>query len=272
VIGGLQLGVSRSHGVVDLEGGARRFADALGVLARCRVGITVTRDYERLLEGVRVGAIGVAWMPPLVHARAAAAGAPLAAVSVRAGALTYRSALLVRAGSALERISDLEGARVAWADPFSASGYLFPRLHLLAAGIDPRYQLAKESFCGSAAQACRAVAAGAADLCAHYVSDRAGDDPEQVQRELRQALGESVADELRLLAITERIPPDGLVLAPPLDGLRQATVRDALLRMHQHYEGRTALRLLLSAERLAPVTGPVVKLISRASTVLAMQA
>src|SRR5690349_10314831 len=115
----LQFGVSRSHAVLDLEGAARRFAEALGQLAGCKIGVTITRDYERLLEGVLVGAIGVAWMPPLLHARATARGALLAAVSQRNGALTYRAALLVRADSPRALLADLRGARVAWADPFS---------------------------------------------------------------------------------------------------------------------------------------------------------
>ena len=121
-----------------------------------------------------VGGIAIAWMPPLMHVRAAHKGALLACVSQRDGALTYRAALLVRADSDAPRVPSLRGARAAWADPYSASGYLFPQLHLLAAGIDPRYDFASESYYGSAAAACRAVVDGDADVCAHYISDGAG--------------------------------------------------------------------------------------------------
>ncbi len=83
---------------------------------------------------------------------------------------------------------------------------------------------------------------------------------------------DAVADQLRVVAITERIPPDGVVLAPPLDGHLQATLRDALLALHQREAGRAALKSLLSAERLAPATGDVVRLIARSSAVLASRA
>jgi ABC-type phosphate/phosphonate transport system substrate-binding protein len=219
---------------------------------------------------VLVGGIAVAWMPPLMHVRAALKGAPLAAVSQRNGALAYRAAILVRADSHRASgagVRSLRGARAAWADPYSASGYLFPQLHLLAGGIDPRYDLATERYHGSAAAACRAVADGDADVCAHYISDRAGasrdDGWKLAQLELRQSLGDRVGSALRILDVTDPIPPDGMVLAPPLDGRLQAAARDALLSLHEDPLGMRALAVLLQAERLMPVTGDVVKIIAR---------
>jgi phosphonate transport system substrate-binding protein len=265
--GALTFGISRSHAGHDLDASAREFADALTTRVGRRITVTITPDYERLLDGVLMGAIAVAWMPPLLHVRAAHKGAPLAAVSQRGGALAYRAALLVRSDSHRTTVRSLRGARAAWADPYSASGYLFPQLHLLAAGVDPRYDLASEGFHGSAAAACRAVVDGAAEVCAHYISDAAGaarDDHWKLgQLELRQALGEHVGSQLRILDVTDPIPPDGMVLAPPLDGRVQATLRDALLSLHTDPEGAHALHALLQADRLMPVTGDVVKIIAR---------
>ena len=264
---GLTFGISRSHAGHDLDAGARLFADALAARVNRKIAVTITPDYERLLDGLLVGGVSVAWMPPLLHVRAAMKGAPLAAVSQRNGALAYRAALLVRADSHRTTVRGLRGARAAWANPYSASGYLFPQLHLLAAGVDPRYDLAGERFCGSAAAACRAVVDGEADVCAHYVSDAAGaarDDHWRLAHvELRQSLGEHVGAQLRILDVTDPIPPDGMVLAPPLDGRLQAIVRDALLSLHDDAAGARALHTLVQAERLMPVTGDVVKIIAR---------
>ncbi len=264
---GLTFGISRSHAGHDLDAGARLFADALATRVNRKIVVTITPDYERLLDGLLMGGVSIAWMPPLLHVRAALKGAVLAAVSQRNGALAYRAALLVRADSHRTTVRSLRGARVAWADPYSASGYLFPQLHLLAAGVDPRYDLDSERFCGSAAAACRAVVDGDADVCAHYISDAAGaareDHWRMAQLELRRSLGEHVGAPLRVLDVTDPIPPDGMVLAPPLDGRVQATVRDALLSLHDDAAGARALHTLLQAERLMPVTGDVVKIIAR---------
>ncbi len=265
--GVLTFGISRSHAGRDLDAGARQFADALASRAGHRIAVTITPDYERLLDGVLLGGVSIAWMPPLLHVRAALKGALLACVSQRHGALAYRAALLVRADSHRTTVRSLRGARAAWADPYSASGYLFPQLHLLAAGVDPRYDLASERHHGSAAAACRAVVDGDADVCAHYISDGAGaarDDGWQLGHlELRQTLGDHVGAQLRILDVTDPIPPDGMVLAPPLDGHVQAVLRDALLSLHDAAAGARALHTLLQAERLMPVTGDVVKIIAR---------
>jgi phosphonate transport system substrate-binding protein len=263
----LTFGISRSHAGHDLDAGARQFADALAARIGRKVAVTITPDYERLLDGLLVGGISVAWMPPLLHVRATQKGAPLACVTQRAGALAYRAALVVRADSHRTTVRSLRGARAAWADPYSASGYLFPTLHLQAAGVDLRYDLAAEKFHGSAAAACRAVVDGDADVAAHFISDAAGaardGDWHLARLELRQALGDAVGSELRVLDVTDPIPPDGMVLAPPLDGRLQAGLRDALLSLHDDAAGARALHALLQAERLMPVTGDVVKIIAR---------
>jgi len=265
--GALTFGISRSHAGHNLDAGARQFAEAVSARVGRKINVTITPDYERLLDGVLVGGISIAWMPPLMHVRATANGAPLACVTQRGGALAYRAALLVRADSLRTTVRGLRGVRAAWADPYSASGYLFPQLHLLAAGVDPRYDFAGEAFHGTGAAACRAVADGDAELCAHYVSDSAGatrDDGWKLAfLELRRALGDSVAGKLRILDVTDPIPPDGMVLAPPLDGRLQAAVRDALLSLHDDARGAAALQMLMQAERLMPVTGDVVKIIAR---------
>src|SRR6476619_4807222 len=97
--GALTFGISRSHAGHDLDAGARLFADALAARIGRKLAVTITPDYERLLDGLVVGGVAVAWMPPLLHVRAALQGALLAAVSQRNGALAYRAALVVRADS-----------------------------------------------------------------------------------------------------------------------------------------------------------------------------
>ncbi len=56
-----------------------------------------------------------------------------------------------------------------------------------------------------------------------------------------------------LAAVTEHRPVDGFVLAAPMNGWKQARLRDALLGLHHRARGEIALRSLLGAARLAPV-------------------
>ncbi|MCA1663427.1 MAG: phosphate/phosphite/phosphonate ABC transporter substrate-binding protein, partial [Myxococcales bacterium] len=220
----LRFAVSRSNGGPTLLDGARQFAAALGTRLATTVQVVVSYDYAALLKATITGNVELAWMPPLVHARAAAQGGRLVALSQRGGSLGYRSAILV-GNDRYRTVRDLVGVRAAWVDPSSASGYIFPRLHLLAAAADRAALFASERFCGSATNACRLVMAGEADLAACFLS--VGSDRESAQREIARMFNSGSA--LRVLDVTAKIPSDGFAIAPTVDETRANALRSALL-------------------------------------------
>jgi phosphonate transport system substrate-binding protein len=241
---------------------AGAFASALAEMCGVALRPWVATDYDHLLEAVGSGSVGVAWMPPLLHARASSGGAVLAALCERKQSLTYRSALVVRHASNFYGVSGpaLAGARVAWVDPRSTGGYLFPRMHLTAAGVDPKLHLAGEEFYGSYPRAAMAVVRSEADLCPCHVSESAAGDAQVALAEVRRVVG--VADApLRVLAITDSIPADGIVLGPAV-AEKDALLR-GLLRLHERIEGAQALRALTNADRLVAPTAEVQHILAR---------
>lgn len=253
----LTLGASRNHGG-DVLAQLPRLARLLGAALGTQVTPAVEPTYEELLDGLLAGRVQVAWLPPLLHARATRQGAKLAAVPLRGGWLTYRSALLVRKDQPVVGLSRMRGLRAAWVDRSSGSGYLFPRLELSMLGAAPERVFASEEFLGSAAKAGAAVAAGAADVCACFVTDAAGRDPERALEDVRRALGSAAAG-LRILHVTEPIPPDGFVVSARLSGPEQTRVTAALLALHETAAGRDLLRDMLRAEKLSAVTEPILR-------------
>ena len=261
---GLRFGV-----VANYAGGGPRLAEAaeelsstLSVALETPVELVVASEYSDLFDQLVAGKIHIAWMPPLLHARATGEGAELVAVSERDGSFTYRSAVLVRADSNAQRLRDLRGARLAWVDPSSAAGYIFPRLDLLGAGINPERDLAGEKFYGSIALAADAVVAGDADACACHVRGGAGSSRSAAFLDVRQSLGPR-ADRLRVLHVTDSIPPDGLVVSGKLPEAERRKVREAVLSLNLAPRGRAAVQALLNADSLAPVTEHLLKLIQR---------
>jgi ABC-type phosphate/phosphonate transport system substrate-binding protein len=63
----------------------------------------------------------------------------------------------------------------------------------------------------------------------------------------------AVARGALLAAVTEHRPRDGFFLSAPMNGWKQARLRDALLGLHRVARGETVLLSLLGAARLAPV-------------------
>src|SRR5438067_5688630 len=145
----ISLGMSRNHARANVEGWPDLLPQALAKGLGSPVMASMADDYEQLLKCVLDGAVDVAWLPPLLHARAAEQGARLVALPQRGGWLTFRSALLVRKDDPVQNLAGLRGVRAAWRDRSSASGYLFPRLELAARGVSPEKAFASEKFYGS---------------------------------------------------------------------------------------------------------------------------
>ena len=160
----------------------------------------------------------------------------------------------------MQALPEMKHVRAAWVDPSSSSGYVFPRMHLRANGLSLDKALSSEKFFGSAANACRAVVSNEADLCACFLSVAA--DRAAAQLEVEKTFGHP-ADHLRVLSVTERIPPDGLVVGAHVDRESQSRIARSLLGMHQQAAGRSALRTLLQAERLMPPNESVLRELDR---------
>ncbi|MEK6607126.1 MAG: PhnD/SsuA/transferrin family substrate-binding protein [Myxococcota bacterium] len=249
------FGISESYGRggPELIGAAIRLVAVLEHAVGHSVRIQVCGEYTELLEGVHAGRVQVAWMSPLLHARAEALGATLVAVCKRGDALTYRSALLARDDSAIAGLADVRGKRIAWVDPKSASGYVFPRIELIGAGLDPKRDFASEHFYASSALAARAVIEGDADVCACYVGEDAAWSDGAAVADVRRLLGAD-ADRLRVIHVTDAVPPDGMVVAASVESAERDRLRDALVSLGASEHGRAALHALTGADALLPVT------------------
>lgn len=254
----LIVGVSRNQprsATQDWQGALARGIEAgLG----SEVSVEVTADYDQLLQKTISSAVDAAWLPPLLHARAAQESARLVALPQRGGWLTFRSALLVRKEDQTRDVGSLRGARAAWRDRNSASGYLFPRLELAAKGAPPEKAFSSEKFYGSVSEAAEAVVRGEADVCTCFVTDPAAGDPSRARVEIEQTLG-PLAQSLRILHVTDPIPPDGFVVAPGISDAERGLVTAALLDLHKSEAGRRALADVLQAERLAPVNDALLR-------------
>src|ERR1700682_44287 len=251
----LIFGISRSRGGVQVEEGARKFGERLGARAGLPVELRVERDYQDLFDALTNGRVTLAWLPPLLYARSAVDGLTLAAVPEREGGLLYRSAILVARAAPFRGAAELRGTRAAWVDQNSASGYMFPRQYLVAVGVT----FSTETFHRSPNVAAEEVTAGRADLSTCPVS---GDDAAQASRDIRDVLG-TTADMLRVLGLTDPIPPDGLVFSPAAPEAVKQQLASALLQLHEDEAGLLSMRLLFRAERLLGATDATSRMFRR---------
>jgi phosphonate transport system substrate-binding protein len=203
-------------------------------------------SYSALTEMMVMDRVQFAWMPPVLmvltdeHVKIR----PLLC-AVRNDRIAYSSVLFVDADGPFLHTHELHGKTVAWVDSSSASGYLYPRLHLAAAGIDPTRLFGSELFVGSHAEVVRAVFDGRADVGATYAEIPRDGEP------VRHAGFVDVAPErrARILESTRAIPNDLIVAHPNIPTDEYRAFARAILRLGTNDDGRRLLHHAFHAEK-----------------------
>lgn len=234
----------------------RAFAAKLSEALDAEVVVVVASTYDELSGLVERGETHLAWLPPAVFIRSFDRGDVRLMVSaVRAHGSRFRGALFVRSEMPWNDLSDLRGLRIAWVDRGSCAGYLFPRLALIDARIDPDTYFDKQFLLGSHNAVARAVEVGKADVGATFIDQTpaARGRPERLERP-GWAL-EVEPDAMRAVLVSEPIPSDTIGVAPELDPEVRDRLVDSLTTMHEDPDGAGILGGLFGAARFQ-VAGP----------------
>ncbi len=134
-----------------------------------KVETFVATDYAAVVEALRNGSADVGFMGPLQYLLAHAhAGATPLLGELYKGKATYNSRIFVRKDSGLASPEQLRGKVIAFVDPISSSGYLYPLEIFRRAGLLERREDAdrffrRVYFAGGDEQALRAVLNGFVD-------------------------------------------------------------------------------------------------------------
>jgi phosphonate transport system substrate-binding protein len=178
-----------------------------------------------VIEAMRTGRVDVALYGPFSYVIASSeanATSLVASPNQSTGALGYKSLIITRADSGLDSIESLRGHSMAFADPASTSGNLFPRLILANAAItDVEGFFSETSFSGGHDASLVAVANGQVDAAG--VCDTC------IQRFYREGLADPA--DIRVIAESETIPPSPVAARADLDPALRQQITDVYLRL-----------------------------------------
>jgi phosphonate transport system substrate-binding protein len=210
-----------------------------------RFAFSVTTSYSALIEGMGSGKVDVGWFGPLAYVLAHDKyGAEAILVSVEYGKTTYRSEIIARAGSNIRSLADLRGKQFAYVDAASASGYLYPRAMIAAAGYDPDNFFSKATFAGSHDSVVIAVYRGDVDAGAVY---------EDAREAATKALPD-VMDRVKVIAYSDPIPNDNVAVRKGLPPAMVDKIRQGLLNIATDPEGLQLLAKAIGVDGLAPAS------------------
>jgi phosphate/phosphite/phosphonate ABC transporter binding protein len=227
----------------ELKGRVERLTALLGAHAGVAVEHYDAPGYEALATEVRAGRVDVAWLPPIVFVRLADAVTPLGSV-LRDGKAAYEAALVVRGDSKIKSIEGLRGSRAGWVDPWSAAGFVLPRVKLALLGVDPRTAFRTETFHGSHGAAMKALLEGACDVAGTYAqANEAGEITEGAWSAIEGA-------EVRVLATFGAIPPDVIAVRRALPDADREAILAALRAACSEEASRAVVREVFNGDEL----------------------
>jgi phosphonate transport system substrate-binding protein len=199
----VKLGIQPNEKGADLEA----FRRELGELTGLKLEIVVTQNYEELVQKFKDGSVDFGFFSPVNFIAAERdAGAKVLLKKVYGKSEFYYGALIVRADSKVKKVEDLKGLKVAFVDPKSTSGYLYPLVSLKKAGLGVKD--VQGEFAGTHDEAVKAVAEKRADVAAVWA-----DDPQLKTGAWKNYPDASV--KFRVLAWSDPIPNDAFAVRSP---------------------------------------------------------
>jgi phosphonate transport system substrate-binding protein len=221
----LHLVLTPSQKPTDLLVAGQAFGLALAKLVGVPIRVTVASDYAAVVEALRNRTADLAFVHPAGYVLAnREAKATIVAKDRWHGNTSYTSRIYVKKASGLTSLDALRGKTIAFVDPTSTSGYVYPMVILIQRGLvqnrDPKTFFKEVVFSGSHDAGLVALLNGHVDAFASFDQAREQYLKDPAQRESLTWVVESAP-----------IPEGGICAREGLDPELVGRVRAALLRM-----------------------------------------
>jgi phosphonate transport system substrate-binding protein len=237
-LGALTVGFVPSQEAANLADTAEPLAEILEEELGVPVEAQVLTSYVGLVEAMGNEQTDIGFLDPLgyVLARDRYPDTEVLYRSVRDGESTYRAQFVVRSDSGIEQLEDLEGTDVAFVDPASTAGYLFPMAHLIEEGLieeggAPEEFFGNTVYAGGNDNALVSVYNGEVDVGMSF----------EDARELLEEEYPDVMEVLEVIEYTEEIPNDTVSVRPGLSEEAVEEIRAALMAANESEEGSEVL-------------------------------
>jgi phosphonate transport system substrate-binding protein len=221
----LHMVLTPSQKPTDLLATGEEFGQVLGKLVGVPVRVTVASDYAAVIEALRNRSADLAFVHPGGYVLASReAKARIVAKNLWHGKSSFTARIYVRRDSGIKTVEDLRGRTIAFVDPASSSGYIYPMVLLVKRGLvtnrDPKTFFKEVVFSGAHDASMRALLNGHVDAIASFDMAREQYLKDPTERE-----------KLIVVAETEPIPEAGIAARDGLDPALFARVRAALLQI-----------------------------------------
>ncbi len=219
----LTLALTPSRDPTALKEAGDAFAKTITQISGVPIKAIVASDYAGVIEALRSRRVELAFVHPVGYVLAnREAGCQILVRDVWQGKTAYTARFYVRKDRGIQRVEDLRGKTVAFVDPASSSGYIYPMVLLIKHGLvrerDPKSFFKDALFAGTHEAALQSVLRGRVDAAASF--DKA---PELHLKD------PALIAQLGFVGETPAIPEAGICARPGVSAEALAKVKRALL-------------------------------------------
>lgn len=262
------MGFNPAENAEVLESNGKLFAQYYKDKVGMNVKTFIATDYTALIEALRSGQVDFAFLPPFSFVKAEeVADAQVLLKSVRKGNPFYFAAIITRKDKGFKSIEDLKGRNIAWVDPSSSAGHIFPKAGLMdKKKIDPDKFFGRQIFAGSHDALVLAVLNGTVDAGATFANDAQG-----LTGAWTQVLKTGEQDKIQVLFVTDPITGDTMATSKKFMAKHKPLVDktvQTLVDMGKTDEGKKVLNALYRIDAMMPATSADYEPVRKAARLL----
>jgi phosphonate transport system substrate-binding protein len=239
-----------SQNADTLEAKAKPLEKLLGDRLGIPVKVSVSTDYNTIIEAMDSEQVDVGFLPPTAYVLAKEKGAAEVILQAQrfgvqddTGEPTtelvdfYKAMIIVKKDSDIQTVEDLKGRKIGYQNVTSSAGYVWPAGKLLEAGLDPLADVQAVTLKGHD-QGVLAVLNGDVDAAAIF----------QDARNILKKDYPSVFENTRVLTFTEPVPNDTVSVRSDMNAEWVAKIQDAFIDIGKDEEGHAIIKEIYSHE------------------------
>ncbi|MBU5267086.1 phosphate/phosphite/phosphonate ABC transporter substrate-binding protein [Virgibacillus proomii] len=213
------------------------------------VEVSVSTDYNTIIEAMASEQIDVGFLPPTAYVLAKEKGAAEVLLQAQRYGVnddgspteelvdSYKSIFIVNKGSGIESVADLKGKKIGYQNVTSSAGFVWPAATLLEAGIHPLKDVEAVTLKGHD-QAIISLLNGDVDAAVTF----------QDARNVVAKDYEDIFEKTRIIEFTQPIPNDTIAVRPGIDEKMKKAITDAFIAIGKDEETREIIQEIYSHE------------------------